>query len=160
MISIARVVVLGLGASVVGSILTVPAFAQDLSSGWKIAPVEAPLGEARSCAATKMTGTTKGIGFTRMSSGLETLTVAVEGWAYPLGAQLSETVKIGDKAPMALAAFGQNDATLAKGSFSTNKVLRAATSLEIGIGDKREVFDIGGLDAALDALKACVADRA
>ena len=58
---------------------------------------------------------------------------------------------------MVLAAFGQNNATLAKGSFSTNKLLRAATSLEIGIGDKREMFDIAGLDAALDALKACVA---
>jgi hypothetical protein len=146
-------------ALVVFSGLT-PASAQVLPSGWTVAPVEAPLGEAHSCAATKMTGTSKGIGFTRMTSGLETMTVAVEGWAYPLGQALDETMKIGDAAPLSLQAFGQDNATMAKGSFSTNKALRAATLVEIGIGDRRESFDIGGLDKALDALAACAADRA
>ena len=136
------------------------AAAQDLPSGWKVAPIEAPQGETRACAATKMTGDIKGIGFTRLSSGLETMTVAVEGWAYPLGAALSETMTIGDAAPTPLAAFGQNNATLAKGSFSSNKLLRTATSLQIAIGTTHEAFDIAGLDAALDALKACVAGRA
>ena len=156
MISVSRLAMAALAIGLAAG----AAAAQDLPSGWKVAPIEAPLGEARACAATKMTGDTKGIGFTRLTSGLETMTVAVEGWSYPLGEAVSETVKIGDTAPVALAAFGQNNATLAKGSFSTNKILRAATSLAIGIGDRHEAFDITGLDAALNALQACVAEHA
>lgn len=136
-----------------------PVAAEDFPSGWSVAPVEAPLGEARSCAATKMTGSDRGIGFTQLSSGLELLTVAVKGWSYPLGAAVPEKVKIGNAAPIELKALGQNDATLARGTFSTDKAWRAAKSLEVSVGAMRQIFDLDGLDQAFDALRTCMARK-
>ncbi len=130
--------------------------AEELVSGWSVDLIEAPAGEARSCAATKMTGTDRGIGFTQLASGMEFLTVAVEGWSYPVGDELFEQLKIGEGAPYELKAFGQNNATLASGKFSTDPALKRAKTLEVAIGDKHATFDVDGLDKAFEALRTCV----
>lgn len=137
-----------------------PASAEDLPSGWSVEPIDAPAGEARSCAATKMTGTDRGIGFTLLSSGSEFLTVAVEGWSYPHGEAVSESFKIGDAAPVTLKALGQNNATLAAGTFTTDAALKAARTVEVAIGDKHLSFDVEGVDKAFEALKVCMLPKA